>query len=403
MICPLILIKILGNDSATLPILQLTSWDTGSTYTDKFVIRRDGLAIFAGVVKINDDIWTQDTGNNSSLRLNITDNTGELKIAKDGSVATDFSIKLQNSAGSIVTPFSIDTSQNVGIGTASPQATLSVSSTIGTTTVGATNGLTIQTAAGSTNYNSSLGFHYAGDTTVCPVSLGYQIISNAGYTKGDLWFATRDVTTASTPTERMRIKADGKVGIGTASPASLLHLSDSAVELRMEASGGSQASRLRMINNPGGNWYVGAGAYDGGSNLQLVQGSATGGINITTAGLVGIGTTSPSYKLEVNGTFYSAGSSEIYKSHITDLEIDSSLIYSLRPVSYDYKKEYKDFGYNVVSGKQVGLISEEVAEIIPELAIMKDGKPKNVDYQKLSVLLLKEVQNLKKEIEELKI
>ena len=65
-------------------------------------------------------------------------------------------------------------------------------------------------------------------------------------------------------------------------------------------------------------------------------------------------------------------------------------------------KKYKDFGYNVKDGKQVGLISEEVAETIPELAIMKDGKPKNVDYQKLSVLLLKEVQNLKKEIEELK-
>ena len=43
-----------------------------------------------------------------------------------------------------------------------------------------------------------------------------------------------------------------------------------------------------------------------------------------------------------------------------------------------------------------------MAETIPELAIMKDGIPKNVDYQKLSVVLLKEVQNLKKEVEELK-
>ena len=50
----------------------------------------------------------------------------------------------------------------------------------------------------------------------------------------------------------------------------------------------------------------------------------------------------------------------------------------------------------------MGLISEEVAETIPELAIMKDGKPKNVDYQKLAVVLLAEVQNLKKEVEELK-
>ena len=117
---------------------------------------------------------------------------------------------------------------------------------------------------------------------------------------------------------------------------------------------------------------------------------------------VGIGLTSPAYKLEVNGTFYSAGSSVAYKENIEDLEVDSSLIHSLRAVSYDYKKKYKDFGYNVKDGKQMGLISEEVAETIPELAIMKDGKPKNVDYQKLAVVLLAEVQNLKKEIEEIK-
>jgi hypothetical protein len=123
---------------------------------------------------------------------------------------------------------------------------------------------------------------------------------------------------------------------------------------------------------------------------------------LKSSGNFGIGTTTPGYKLEVAGTFYSAGSSIDYKKHVTDLDVDSSLIHSLRPVSYNYKKEYKDFGYNVKEGKQIGLVSEEVAKTIPELAIMKDGKPKNVDYQKLAVVLLAEVQNLKKEVEELK-
>jgi len=125
-------------------------------------------------------------------------------------------------------------------------------------------------------------------------------------------------------------------------------------------------------------------------------------MRILANGNVGIGATSPGHKLEIAGTFYSAGSSIDYKKHVTDLDVDSSLIHSLRPVSYNYKKEYKDFGYNVKEGKQIGLVSEEVAETIPELAIMKDGKPKNVDYQKLAVVLLAEVQSLKKDIEELK-
>jgi len=137
----------------------------------------------------------------------------------------------------------------------------------------------------------------------------------------------------------------------------------------------------------------------------LISGSSTstGSFGLVhTAGRVGIGTTTPGYNLEVAGTFYSGGSSIDYKKHVTDLDVDSSLIHSLRPVSYNYKKEYKDFGYNVKDGKQIGLVSEEVAKTIPELAIMKDGKPKNVDYQKLAVVLLAEVQSLKKDIEELK-
>ena len=73
----------------------------------------------------------------------------------------------------------------------------------------------------------------------------------------------------------------------------------------------------------------------------------------------------------------------------------------MHPVSYNYKKDYENFGYKLSEGKQFGLISEEVAEVVPELAIMKDGEPKNVDYQKLSVLLLAEMQKMNKRIEEL--
>ena len=96
------------------------------------------------------------------------------------------------------------------------------------------------------------------------------------------------------------------------------------------------------------------------------------------------------------------GSSREYKEDISDLEIDSSLIYNLRPVSYNLKDEFKHLGYDLGGDKQLGLISEEVNDIIPELAIIKDGKPKNVDYEKLSILLLKEVQNLRGEIDNLK-
>ena len=48
-----------------------------------------GVVSASGIIYADDDIQTRDRGNNSSTRLNITDDTGELKVAKDGSVATD--------------------------------------------------------------------------------------------------------------------------------------------------------------------------------------------------------------------------------------------------------------------------------------------------------------------------
>ena len=203
------------------------------------------------------------------------------------------------------------------------------------------------------------------------------------------------------PNTAFRVNADGNVGIGTTAPAASLQIeSGSATQVKIVNTG--TASGRFMVGNDTHLWISTDGA---NRDINFATNTGTGLSNermtVTDDG-VGIGTTSPGYKLEVNGTFYSAGSSATYKENIKDLEVDSSLIHSLRAVSYDYKKEYKDFGYNVKDGKQMGLISEEVAETIPELAIMKDGRPKNVDYQKLAVVLLAEVQNLKKDIEELK-
>jgi hypothetical protein len=131
-------------------------------------------------------------------------------------------------------------------------------------------------------------------------------------------------------------------------------------------------------------------------------------VRITSSGSVGINTSTPgTYKLNVNGTFYSAGSSLEYKTDITTLDTDTNKILELRPVTYQYKDEYKHLGKELKSGTQIGLIAEEVAEVFPELAMMKedeDGETRvrNVDYEKLSILLLSEVQKLRKEVNELK-
>jgi hypothetical protein len=91
------------------------------------------------------------------------------------------------------------------------------------------------------------------------------------------------------------------------------------------------------------------------------------------------------------------GSSRRYKKNIQPLEIEANKIYQLQTVSYDYRDTYKHYQKQLGGGRQVGLIAEQIDGIIPELAIYQDGQPVNVDYEKLTVVMLKALQALKQD------
>lgn len=113
-------------------------------------------------------------------------------------------------------------------------------------------------------------------------------------------------------------------------------------------------------------------------------------------GISGVTVTGTAVLVSASGQLGIAISSERYKENIRDLGDTSKAIFDLRPVSFTYKADEK---------KEVrhGLIAEEVEKTFPYLvAYNKEGIPESVQYHELAVLLLNEVQKLKKEVEQLK-
>jgi hypothetical protein len=115
--------------------------------------------------------------------------------------------------------------------------------------------------------------------------------SNPTYIK----FATTSTNQTST-TEKMRVTADGKVGIGTPSPGSKLHVEGSGELLRLTSSGFGTLYMGSDINHP----WIGTST---NHKLRLV----TNGISrvyIDETGNVGAGTATPIEKLHVAGNIY---------------------------------------------------------------------------------------------------
>jgi trimeric autotransporter adhesin len=100
-----------------------------------------------------------------------------------------------------------------------------------------------------------------------------------------------------------------------------------------------------------------------------------------------------------NGKLGVATSSSRYKQDIKSMGDASNPLLQLRPVTFRYKQAEEDGSRPM----QYGLIAEEVAAVMPELAVYNDdGSPESVAYQVLPSLLLNEYQKQNKELKETK-
>ena len=129
------------------------------------------------------------------------------------------------------------------------------------------------------------------------------------------------------------------------------------------------------------------------------SGSGSGQVNTTfIAGIYGVtvGVSGTAVFIDNTGNLGTIVSSIRFKQNVKDLGPKSEDIFKLRPVAFSYKKDESNT-------ENVGLIAEEVESVMPSLVVRDDqGLAFTVKYQDLPVLLLNEIQKLKKDIEALK-
>ena len=236
------------------------------------------------------------------------------------------------------------------------------------------NATAVFTGSSDAGKGGCIGFDFGVPHTNYPVGIGYVITSQAGSTKGDLAFGARSSTSDAAPTERLRLKEDGRLCQGATSAISGAHFQ----------------STYSSVNGAGIN--LNSTDTSGNMHSQIVfrrNGSNVGSID--TNGSSTQFSTSSDYRLKENVTY--------------DFDATSRL------------KQLKPARFNFIADADTtvdGFIAHEVSSIVPEaISGEKDAvetytdddgneqtKPKyqGIDQSKLVPLLVKTIQELEARI-----
>jgi hypothetical protein len=216
-------------------------------------------------------------------------------------------------------------------------------------------------------------------------------------------------------TEAMRIDSNQNVGIGTQSPADLLHIADTVnsnflVTMRAQnslgyAEFGTQSNYARILSN-GTLLYAGTSSqhfhYIGGSLAMTLNGN---GLKIEEAIGVGVAASTTDGRGDFSNDVVAFSTSDKrLKENIKPLDNALEKVLKISGVSFDWKElteeEKKTIHGN--EGHDVGVIAQEIEEVLPEVVTERDSGYKAVKYEKIVPLLIEAIKEQQKQIEELK-
>jgi hypothetical protein len=376
-------------------IIFATSGSSTYSATSEVMRITEGGNVGIGTTSPTSKLSIQNAGSSDSILMNfaMTNGSNAATFRTDDNVI--FGIHSQNSGDIYIK----DTSDNVlfygknggnvGIGTTNPSALLHLSSTspllkLTNTSAGA--------GAGSIQF-------YSGST---------QIWNLGTHTDNDLYLYNNTTATYNVWVDNN----NGNVGIGTSSPGYKLDVSGiinavstpgsygTLIRIRDTVSSGTESfAGVHFTSSPGTDYTIGKWTTAAGAGLLQIRDQAGNQfVTINSAGYVGIGTVSPSYLLDVNGTARVTAlietSAAKYKTNIQPLDSQLSKVAQLEPVTFDWidKPNPKT---------NIGLIADEVEKIYPEfVSKTEDGEIEGIEYSKLTTVLIQSIKELKEIVDQ---
>ena len=277
----------------------------------------------------------------------------------------------------------------------------------GTTASGQSSIATGYNTTSSGDYSSAMGFYTQaqsyGSTAVGRYNVGG---GNAtSWVATDPLFEIGNSLSGSSRSNAFTVLKNGNVGIGTISPGSQLHVLGGTITL----SGAETVVKQFYFKDEtsGENWALSHRPHSENNAFMLSFYNGTSWSNrvvVLPSGNVGIGTITPGYTLEVNGTAAkTGGGSWTSSSDIRLKDVDGEYtrgladITRLRSIRFHYKP---DNPRKLPSDRQqIGFIAQEVREMFPECVTEGNDGYLDFNMHAINVALVNAVKELKTQLD----
>ena len=232
------------------------------------------------------------------------------------------------------------------------------------------------------------------------------------------WLQARDKGAYGTYYNLVLNPNGGWLGIGTSAPSTTLTVGNAAGTVAGEITinpaaninEGGQLNIKKSLTGSTTDWMIdqyGTTAAD--ARLRIFNNiGETNGITIKENGFVGMGTTTPTTRLYVNGDITAnsvSGTSDFrFKTNIRPVTNALDKVKALQGVYFNWNQlafPEKEFG----NQDELGFIAQDVEKIVPEIVTKDKTKEeyRSVKYDKVVALLVEAIKEQQKQIESLKI